>query len=252
MVVDQLGNAKTAEASFFLNAAYGSWLSIVSHHGDDEVVRLLLDRGADVNAENMTHDCGALKAATCHGQYGVVHLLLEGAADVNSEGAKYDGALHDTCCYGHLEVISLLLENGANGINNSATYGCALQVASHCDPAERKIAERSDLSLIVKYAIDRRRNGTEVFEALLTGPLPAAVEYTAKHNLKHNLKNHLNSIPTLGKGTASSRCAQGTCPHGRRWWFLGCHKDCHKDIALLLCLRECGGASQSSNTYESQ
>jgi ankyrin repeat protein len=60
--------------------------------GNDEVVKILLERGADINVQ-----CGkygnALKAAAVTQNAGVVKMLLEGGAIVNIEGGIYGNVL---------------------------------------------------------------------------------------------------------------------------------------------------------------
>ena len=48
-------------------------------------MRLLLDKGADVNAQDGLHDT-ALQAASHSGHEAVVRLLLDKGADVNAQG----------------------------------------------------------------------------------------------------------------------------------------------------------------------
>ena len=83
-----------------------------------EVVRMLLEAGADMNAENQDRST-ALMFAAHNGHLEVVQVLLEAGADKNA--AKQDGAtaLMLAAEDGHLEVVQLLLEAGAD--KNAAT-----------------------------------------------------------------------------------------------------------------------------------
>jgi ankyrin repeat protein len=55
---------------------------------------MLLDRGADVNAQG-GHYGSALQAASFGGHENVVRMLLvRHGADVNSQGGEYGSALH--------------------------------------------------------------------------------------------------------------------------------------------------------------
>jgi ankyrin repeat protein len=58
------------------------------------VVRLLLDRGANVNAQGGRYG-SALQAALYGGHESVVRLLVERGADVNAQGGEYGNALQD-------------------------------------------------------------------------------------------------------------------------------------------------------------
>jgi hypothetical protein len=78
---------------------------------DGSVVRLLLEHGADVNAQSQAGWI-PLHRASYYGPLEVVRLLLEHGADVE---AKYDGktALQVAAEEGHDEVVELLREHGA-------------------------------------------------------------------------------------------------------------------------------------------
>jgi ankyrin repeat protein len=60
--------------------------------GHDSVVTLLLEKGADVNAQGGFYG-NALQAAAQGGYTSVVTLLLEKGADVNAQGGCYGNAL---------------------------------------------------------------------------------------------------------------------------------------------------------------
>lgn len=92
---------------------YGNLLVTASYRGHSRVIQLLLDDGADVNAESDDHDT-ALRAASYEGNYEVVQLLLANGADVNAKSDKYGTALQTASSEGHDEVVRLLLDNGAD------------------------------------------------------------------------------------------------------------------------------------------
>ncbi|KAG8352811.1 hypothetical protein FVEN_g9195 [Fusarium venenatum] len=97
--------------------------------GLPDVARALIDKGADINAAGGRYD-NALKAAATKGHYEVVKLLLEKDANVNALELKATmTALQDAAAEGHYEVVKLLLEKGAN-VNASSCYGTALQAAA--------------------------------------------------------------------------------------------------------------------------
>ena len=87
--------------------------------GHLEVVRLLLEAGADKHAVDTEGDT-ALSAAAQEGHLEVVRMLLEAGAD--KEAALTDGAtaLHFAAQDGHFEVVRLLLEAGAD--KDAATF----------------------------------------------------------------------------------------------------------------------------------
>ena len=92
-------------------------------------MRLLLDNGADINAQG-GHFHNALIAASYDGQKRTVQLLLDNGAEVNAQGGCIGNALIAAYSKGHEQIIRLLLDNGAD-INAQITCcGNLLQRAS--------------------------------------------------------------------------------------------------------------------------
>ena len=91
---------------------YGNALQAASLKGHEAVVKLLLDKNADVNAQGGAYG-NALQAASLFGHEAVVKLLLDKNADVNAQGGHYDNALQAAAERGHEVVVELLMERGA-------------------------------------------------------------------------------------------------------------------------------------------
>ncbi|KAF7985911.1 hypothetical protein HWV62_43816 [Athelia sp. TMB] len=100
-----------------------------SQGGEDTIVRILLEHGADPNATGGKYN-NALQAASYHGRSIIVGLLLEKGADPNAKGGGRGTALQAACYEGHHEVVQLLLKNGANVNAPGGRYGTALTAAS--------------------------------------------------------------------------------------------------------------------------
>jgi ankyrin repeat protein len=81
--------------------------------GTVEIARLLLDRGADVNARD-GEQTTALEAAISREQTAMVALLLERKADPNSVNKYMQSALSNAAAAGNLEVTEMLLKAKAN------------------------------------------------------------------------------------------------------------------------------------------
>ena len=99
-------------------------------YGLGEVTRLLLNGGADVNAQAGWYG-NALQAASSGGYEQVVKLLLDKGANVNAQGGEYDNALQAASEGGHEAVVKRLLDAGADVNAQAGWYGNALQAASH-------------------------------------------------------------------------------------------------------------------------
>jgi ankyrin repeat protein len=104
-------------------------LSAASLGGHEAVVRLLVDKGADVNAQGGRHG-NALYTASTGGHEAVVRLLVDKGADVNAQGGGYDNALRAASAGGHEEVVRLLVDKGADVNAQGGRHGNALYAAS--------------------------------------------------------------------------------------------------------------------------
>ncbi|KAI0015385.1 ankyrin repeat-containing domain protein [Xylariomycetidae sp. FL0641] len=93
---------------------YGNALTAAAYDGNMDVLQLLLDAGADVNAP----EGWALQSAAYEGHYEVAKTLLEHGADVNAlvENPNFNRgtALQAACEVGEAEIVALLLEHNAN------------------------------------------------------------------------------------------------------------------------------------------
>lgn len=107
-------------------------LLLAAEYGHDAVAKLLLDKGAEVNAQcNDYGYCNALQAASCRGHTQMVKLLLEEGAEVNAQGGVVWGnALEPASFGGHKEIVELLLDKGAEANAQGQEYCNALHAAS--------------------------------------------------------------------------------------------------------------------------
>ena len=87
-------------------------IAIASQNGDKEMVALLLDRGADINASNSGRT--ALTAACFKGFLPIVHLLVQRGAEVNQAPKDGSTALMCACQEGFPAIVQFLLEHGAD------------------------------------------------------------------------------------------------------------------------------------------
>lgn len=118
--------ADARENSMFeLTALHGA-----AYKGEVEVARLLISRGADVNARASDGNTPLVEAAT-HNRLDMVKLLLDSGADVNAANDRGDIPLHWAAARGNQEVVRLMILKGAdvNARNNDGNTPLGLAVS---------------------------------------------------------------------------------------------------------------------------
>lgn len=102
-------------------------------HGHLEIVRLLLDSGAEI--ESAGGDYGSVIAATAlHGKSDVIDILIERGADVNDSGGDHETVLGAAAFGGRIDVARLLLQHGAD-INESGIANCNIALREARGPS---------------------------------------------------------------------------------------------------------------------
>ena len=87
-------------------------LMMASQVGCTEIVKLLLDQGAEVDNQD-NNEWTALIIASYYGNYEIVKLLLKFGANVNIKARNYETALILASQEKHIEIVELLIEYGA-------------------------------------------------------------------------------------------------------------------------------------------
>jgi ankyrin repeat protein len=83
-----------------------------SQDGNNAIVKVLLDKGANVNAQGGEYG-NALQAASAGGYKEIVQQLLDKGADVNAQGGEYGNALQAALARGYKEIVQQLQAFGA-------------------------------------------------------------------------------------------------------------------------------------------
>jgi len=89
-------------------------------NGHLDVVKLLIENGADVN---IFHHNKPLHNAAMKGHIEVAQILLANGADINAKGTGDAAPLHIAVSNNQLAMAKWLLSKGAN-VNPRAAYGC--------------------------------------------------------------------------------------------------------------------------------
>jgi ankyrin repeat protein len=104
--IDAMGGANKKAAALHLAA-------LRNQHA---AVRLLIERGADLNRRDFPDNATPLHFAAMHGDLETVRLLVEAGADIDGKGDDYEvGVLGWATCFGRLreDVAAYLLSHGA-------------------------------------------------------------------------------------------------------------------------------------------
>ena len=115
-------------------------ISVAAAVGDHERVEQLLRKDAGLARRLDSARVSPLSYAAIDGHLQIVRLLLERGADPNTseESASEGLALFSACSRNHMEVAELLLEHGANPNAGMDSSGCCLTIAEvyHGDRAK--------------------------------------------------------------------------------------------------------------------
>ncbi len=95
-----------------------------TENDNTEIIKVLLEEGADVNAVSKYGDTALMEAAR-RGHTGIVKALIDEGADVNAANNYGDTALTHASVYGHTETVKALIEKGAD-VNAVVRGGTAL------------------------------------------------------------------------------------------------------------------------------
>jgi hypothetical protein len=111
-----------------------SALYVAVERRNHAVAKLLLDAGANVNAQGGFYG-HPLQLASRRGVLEIVTLLLDAGADVNAQADFYGNALQAAAYGGYKAVVTLLLSRGAD-INAQGPWGSAVMAASRRNHGE--------------------------------------------------------------------------------------------------------------------
>ncbi len=151
---------------------------------DPAKAKLLIGQGADVNARTQAGRTPLMVAATCDGCVETVRLLLAKGADVNAKDARGGTALHAAAEANDNQVIGLLLDKGANAAaGDGAGFTPLMASAYNCnDAAVRALLQKgADVNAANTFAGQVKFGKIQLIH--LT-PLMVAAPYCAAGSLR--------------------------------------------------------------------
>jgi ankyrin repeat protein len=210
--------------------------------GLEDLVRLLLDKGADVNAQGGGYG-NALQAASWRGHEQVVKTLLDKGADVNAQGGVYGNALQAASWRGHEQVVKTLLDKGADVNAQGGGYGNALQAASE-GGHEQVVKTLLDKGADVKAADQICRttlllaaeNGNEAIVSLLVKERPDLFQMSedSQPTLSQVVANELAAVVKSIQTQDKDQLNSNTLEHGYTPLLWAAAKGHERVVELLL------------------
>jgi uncharacterized protein len=83
-------------------------LYIAACHGHTEIVRMLIENGAYLNARTDYDDATPVYIATCHRHTEIVRMFIENGADLDIQNVDTYTPLSASRYYGHTEIFTML------------------------------------------------------------------------------------------------------------------------------------------------
>ena len=145
-------------------------LLIAAYEGNAEKVRLLLDKGANVNARRDDGNTALMLAALSGKDLSTVKLLIDRGANVNAKNKKNDTALIYAAADRDADILQALLDKGAD-INhqNNAGYSALIMAAA----VEYRLAP---LKALLERGADLEAKNTNGDTALIRATYNGSIE----------------------------------------------------------------------------
>ena len=106
-------------------------LHVASRYGHSDIARLLLEHGADAEAQD-GHKRVPLHLASASGHVDAALVLLDHGTDANAQDDYNTTPLHEASEGGHVDVVQVLLDHGADAKAQDGDESTPLHGASDC------------------------------------------------------------------------------------------------------------------------
>jgi len=169
----QLPFLENSQSSLLLENASVEEMNAIDHKGNTpliwavsegrgDIVRLLVDSGADVNIQNF-EGVTALYLAVERGDTEICTYLMENGANVNIQNENGQSAAHIACINGHLDCLKSL-----------AAHGAHLEIKDDCDETPLHFAVRGSCEVAVRFLIEECQVNSQCYNEDMETPLQMA------------------------------------------------------------------------------
>jgi len=164
----------------------GTPLDTAAHFGRIDIVTLLLEKGANIEATKSDHGSTPLNTAASLGHTDVARLLLEKGANIEATRSDNGSTPLDSAAFcGHTDVVRLLLEKGAN-LEATRSYGGATSLL-----AAAMFVQIAVVGLLL-------RKGANIHAATKRAATALhCVFYVPRSDYERKLKDSKQLIPTI-------------------------------------------------------
>jgi ankyrin repeat protein len=192
------------------------WASLMGH---TEVVKTLLEAGADVNAKDKS-GIAALIRASLGGYTEIVKILLEAGADVNAKAKSGITALIRASEDGHIETLKALVEAGADVNAKDEDGNTALIRASedgHIETLKALVeagadVNAKDMAEMTALGWACKDGHIETLKALVEAGADVKTKYADKALIKASLQGSAEVVTALsGTGTDDLESLAAEC-----------------------------------------
>lgn len=142
---------------------FGTWLHVAATHGKLEIVKRLIDLGADINRRGGVFGGGAINVAASEGHIDIVRCLLSSGAEIDVSEPERN-PLFAAIRGGHIDIVKLLIEHGIDihvkYTGDSMKNMDALAFAH--EQGQKEIANLLDCAKKEKYKDTTQNETTEI------------------------------------------------------------------------------------------
>ncbi|HXB05617.1 MAG TPA: ankyrin repeat domain-containing protein [Puia sp.] len=151
-------------------------IDVACQNGSTEIVKILVDHGAKVNAKGYVGH-SPLRIASRNGHLDIVKFLISKGADIDSEGDDRATPLESAAGKGHLDIVMVLIAAGAKVNHQDKDGDTALHEAARggfLEVAQYLLSKGADTSL-------KDNDGSTADDIAKTSGQPKVAELLKKH-----------------------------------------------------------------------